>query len=408
MNRSSRGFNQENIQDMNRTLLLHLLRKEGVCARAHLANLSQLKQATVTNIVSDFIDWGLVKEVGFLVGSKGRRSIGISVNNDDFGVLAIRLARKNYTVGVADLSGNLVEKKRVDLDVNQHPKVTFESIIRDAGELMLKSDARKIMAIGMAIPGPYSEKRGRIELMTGVLGWNEIPIKETLQEIFKIPVFVEQDANAGALAQYWHNDEDYKNGVVVYIAVGQGVGAGIINNGELLKGCIGVAGEIGHTSIAYDGPRCACGNYGCLENYCSSIAFTKEVNKRLRPKKDYSFREISQLLKQGDARVEEIFLEACDRLSIGVVNIVNSFNPSVIVIGDEMAHILPAVMLGRIKENVSKRVLPEIYANMDITMSVVSNDSMAHGAAVVAINDIFNYPLKYFGRQQEPPIIRKS
>lgn len=399
MNRSSRGFNQENIQDMNRTLLLHLLRKEGVCARAHLANLSQLKQATVTNIVSDFIDWGLVKEVGFLVGNKGRRSIGISINNDDFGVLAIRLARKNYTVGVSDLSGNLVERRRVDLDVNQHPKVTFESIIRDARELMLKSGSRKIMAIGMAIPGPYSEKRGRIELMTGVLGWNEIPIKESLQEIFKIPVFVEQDANAGALAQYWHNDEDYKNGVVVYIAVGQGVGAGIINNGELLKGCIGVAGEIGHTSIAYDGPRCACGNYGCLENYCSSIAFTKEVNSRIRPETDYTFREVSHLLKEGNGQVEEIFLEACDRLSFGVVNIINSFNPSVIVIGDEMSHILPAVMLDRVKENVKKRVLPEIYANMDITMSVVSNDSMAHGAAIVAINDIFNYPLKYFERR---------
>ena len=355
MNRSIRGFNQENIQDMNRTLLLNLLRKEGICARAHLANLSQLKQATVTNIVSDFIDWGLVKEVGFLVGNKGRRSIGISINNDDFGVLAIRLARKNYTVGIFNLSGRLLDKKRVELDVNQPPRVTFEAIIHEAGELIRSSESRKIIAIGMAIPGPYSEKRGRIELMTGVLGWNEIPIQEKLQDIFKIPVFLEQDANAGALAQYWHNDEDYKNGVVVYIAVGQGVGAGIINNGELLKGCIGVAGEVGHTSICYNGPRCACGNYGCLENYCSSIAFTKEVNRVLR---------------------------------------------SVIVIGDEMSHILPSVMLERVKSNVKERVLPEIYANMNITMSVVSNDSMAHGAAIVAINDIFNHPLTYFESNQ--------
>lgn len=198
MNLLGRGFNQENIQDMNRTLLLNLLRKEGVCARAHLANLSQLKQATVTNIVSDFIDWGLVKEVGFLVGSKGRRSIGISINNDDFGVLAIRLARKNYTVGVFDLSGRLLDKERTELDVNQQPKITFEAIINDAGKLIKSLKSRKIIAIGMAIPGPYSEKRGRIELMTGVLGWNEVPIRETLQDIFKMPVFVEQDANAGA------------------------------------------------------------------------------------------------------------------------------------------------------------------------------------------------------------------
>lgn len=399
MNRNTRGFNQENIQDMNRTLLLNLLRKEGVCARAHLSNLSQLKQATVTNIVSDFIQWGLVKEVGFLVGNKGRRSIGISINQDDFGVLAIRLARKNYTVGLFDLSGKLLDKKRVELEANQAPRVTFDAIIRDAGELMDASGSRKILAVGMAIPGPYSEKRGRIELMTGVSGWNEIPIKEELHEIFKIPVFLEQDANAGALAQYWHNDEDYKNGVVVYIAVGQGVGAGIINNGELLKGCIGVAGEVGHTSICYNGPRCACGNYGCLENYCSSIAFTKEVNRVLSPETEYSFSQVSQLLKEEDPRVMGIFLDSCDKLSIGIVNIVNSFNPSVIVIGDEMSHILPSVMLERVKSRVKDRVLPEIYANMDITMSVVSNDSIAHGAAIVAINDIFNNPLAYFRRE---------
>lgn len=396
MGQPGRGFNQENIQDMNRTLLLNLLRKEGVCSRVHLANLSLLKQATVTNIVSDFIDWGLVKEVGFLVGNKGRRSIGISINNDDFGVLAVRLARTNYTVGIFDLSGHLVDKKRVELDKNKMPKDIFDSIISDGKNLMNSFTARKIIAIGMAIPGPYSEKRGRIELMTGVLGWKEIPIRETLRETFQIPVFIEQDANAGALAQYWHDDENYKNGLLVYIAAGQGVGAGIINNGELLKGCIGIAGEIGHTSICYNGPRCACGNYGCLENYCSSTAFTREVNQALKPEKDYDFQEISQMVKDGEKRVMEIFLDVCDKLSIGIVNIVNSFNPSAIVIGDEMAHIAPELMLERVKENVQKRVLPEIYANMHITMSVVKEDSMVHGAAIVAIRDIFAHPLKYF------------
>lgn len=98
--------------------------------------------------------------------------------------------------------------------------------------------------------------------------------------------------------------------------------------------------------------------------------------------------------------VTDIFLDACDKLSVGIVNIINSFNPSVIVIGDEMSHILPSVMLERVKSNVKERVLPEIYANMNITMSVVSNDSMAHGAAIVAINDIFNHPLTYFESNQ--------
>ena len=90
--------------------------------------------------------------------------------------------------------------------------------------------------------------------MTGVLGWNEIPIQEKLQDIFKIPVFG-TGCQCRCPGPVLHNDGDYKNGVVVYIAVGQGVGAGIINNGELLKGCIGVAGEVGHTSICYNGPN---------------------------------------------------------------------------------------------------------------------------------------------------------
>lgn len=398
MDKSGTGYNQENIQGMNRTLLLNLLRKEGVCSRVHLSNLSQLKQATVTNIVNDFISWSLVKEVGFLVGNKGRRSIGISINNDEFGVLAIRLARMNYTVGIFDLSGNLVEKHRVDIEANQQPQQTLKRIIKDAHNLIISVGTRKIISIGMAIPGPYSEKRGRIELMTGVNGWNEIEIKEVLRKAFGIPVFIEQDANAGALAQYWHNDEDYKKGVLIYIAVGQGIGAGIINNGMLLKGSIGVAGEIGHTSINFNGPKCSCGNYGCLENYCSSIAFCKEVNRARNTENSLSFDEISQLLKEGDETAQKIFIESCDKLSVGIVNVINSFNPSVIVIGDEMSHLMPELMLERIKKNIKEMVIPEIYNNMNITTSVVRNDSMAHGAAIAAIIDIFANPLNYFSK----------
>lgn len=398
MQKSNRGLNQESIQDMNRTLLTNLLRKEGICARAHLAKLSMLKQATVTNIINDFIDWGLVKEVGFLIGSKGRRSIGISINNEDYGVLGIRLARKNYTVGLFDLSGNLVDYKRTNIREDQLPREVFELMIDDARKLVDDSKERKVIAIGMAIPGPYSIKRRRIELMTGVTGWNEIPIQEELVEAFHFPVFVEQDANAGALAQYWHNGEDYKNDVLVYIAVGQGVGAGIINNGELLKGSIGVAGEIGHITINYNGPRCACGNYGCLETYCSSIAFTKEVNNALKPKTDYTFKEAAQMVREGQKEATEIFLRSCDILAAGIVNVVNSFNPAMIVIGDEMSHIVPDIMLGRIKENVKQRVLPEIYSNMSIIMSVVSNDSMVHGAAIVAIKEIYSNPENYFAK----------
>ena len=99
------GMNQTNIQDLNRELLLNFLRSEGECARITLAKLSGLKQATVTNIINDFIRWGIVKEVGFLTGEKGRRSIGISLNKEEYGVIGIRITRKNYSFGLFNIAG---------------------------------------------------------------------------------------------------------------------------------------------------------------------------------------------------------------------------------------------------------------------------------------------------------------
>ena len=115
MKQATRGYNQGNIQNMNRTLLLNLLRREKVCARTTLAEHSGLQQATVTHIVNDFINWNLVKEIGFLSGAKGRRSIAISLNTNDFAVAGIRIARRNFSVGLFTLQGEALLIKRFSI-----------------------------------------------------------------------------------------------------------------------------------------------------------------------------------------------------------------------------------------------------------------------------------------------------
>ena len=392
------GFNQEDMQEMNRALLIRLLREEGVCARAKLAKKSNLKQATVTNIINDFISWGLVREVGYMAGKKGRRSVGISINNDDYGVIGIQLARKHFGVGIYDLSGNEVVRKFVQTETRQSPRKVMDGLMEGVQGLIDGCGERKILAIGMAVPGPYSVRRGRIELMTGYDGWSDILIGEELETRFGLPVFLENDANAGALAQYWYDSKKNQDGVLIYIADGQGVGAGIFNNGELLKGVLGMAGEIGHMSINHKGPRCSCGNYGCLESYCSSIAFTKEVNRILAPITNYTFQEAAQMVRDQNPIVTEIYSSCCDYLASGIANIINCFNPTVIVIGDEMSHVDPDIMLDRVRREVKNRVIPEIFANISISLSKVEN-SMIHGAAIGAIRDIFYEPRKYFSRK---------
>ena len=422
-----KGINQGSVQNMNRELLLNLLRREGVCARIRLAELSGLKQATVTHIINDFISWKLVREVGFLTGSKGRRSIGIDINRDEFAVLGIRIARKNYSVGLFDLTGNAVRVNRERVAAGDAPRDTFDKILRLSEDLIKGEPGRQVLAIGMALPGPFNLRTSRIELMTGVPGWGEVNIRAELEQRFHIPVYMEQDGNAAVLAQEWHQNEEAAEkdtaaagrkdtadesdaiavekgeNILVYITAGQGVGAGIMADGKVLRGRLGIAGEIGHTTIDIHGPRCSCGNVGCLENYCSSIAFTRMVNEEIKPEKEISFEEAVMMVREGNEAAVKVFLSCCDALSTAVVNLVNSFNPGYLIIGDEMAHIAPDLMHQRILENVKTRLVPVIYENTRIIMSMVERDSMVHGAAVVAIREVFAHCGTFFypGEEEE-------
>ena len=189
--------------------------------------------------------------------------------------------------------------------------------------------------------------------------------------------------------------------MLIYIAVGQGVGAGILDAGRLVRGKLGMTGEIGHTSICYDGPVCSCGNRGCLENYCSSTSFTKMVNEALRPSSPLSFRDAAALLQSGNPTVMELFLTLCERLAVGIVNLINAFNPDVIILGDEMTYVMPDLMIEQVRKFVKERCIPELYETTMIEKSLVAKDSFAHGAALTAIEDVFDHPSDYFCPAQE-------
>lgn len=401
MGRAGLGYNQSDIIDNNRTVLLRLLCREGVCPRVSLARQTGLKQSTVTNITAEFLRWGLIQETGFLTGRKGRRSIGISLNNDDFGILSIRLARTHFVLSIFNLSAVQLSTQQYEIADGQNADDTVAQMCTIAKELIRTSAPRRILACGVAVPGPYSLIRNRIALMTGTIGWDTIPLREVLRERLGIPVFAEQDANCGALAQYWLNPEFYSTQMLIYIAVGQGVGAGILDAGRLVRGKLGMTGEIGHTSICYDGPVCSCGNRGCLENYCSSTSFTKMVNEALRPSSPLSFRDAAALLQSGNPAVMELFLTLCERLAVGIVNLINAFNPDVIILGDEMAHVMPDLMIEQVRRFVKERCIPELYETTMIEKSLVAKDSFAHGAALTAIEDVFDHPSDYFCPAQE-------
>lgn len=390
----NRGINQDVTQEMNRSLLLKSLRREGVCSRAHLASLTGLKQATVTNIMKDFLNWGIVKEVGFLNGSKGRRSIGVSINPDGYRVIGVRLARKHYSVGLFDLTGKQIVKERVDFEPEKQPgaEEILNQIVGRMRLLIQQYGKDSVLAAGLAVPGPFIAKKSRIALITGADIWKDIELKAFFEREMDIPVFLEHNANAGAYAHMWDLKEAYHDDILVYIAAGQGIGAGIVMNGRIYEGALGTSGEIGHMTIDRNGKPCACGNRGCLERYASSLELVKTVYGQRAGMEGCNFEDLEQQIRSGDTAYTEHYRRACESLGVGIINIVNVINPDRIIIGDDMARPNPELMEKTVRETVQKGILPDVFDELTLSISAYQGDPILTGAAIVAIDRVFDSP----------------
>lgn len=397
MRETDQGINLEEVQELNRALVVRSLRKARLCSRADLAKRTGLKQPTITRIISDFLEWGLVTERGIIEGQKGRRSIGISLNTELYKVIGVRLARKHFTVGLFDMFGSGEVVAREPIEALEGSGKALGRIRIAVNQLIAASSRFRILGVGVAIPGPFFRAEGRIALMTEFPGWEQIALEKELQSYFRIPVYLEHDAHAAALAEWWLGPHSRETGTIVYVAAGQGVGAGIMIDGRLFRGSLGTAGEIGHMSIDCNGPLCECGNNGCLEHYCSTIALMREVEKELAThphsalSKDHSLPSILSALSEGDEVALHQVKRAARYLGFGLANVVNAFNPDVIIIGDELSG-AGRVLLETVQQTVRSHVLPSIYSNLRIELSSFEIDPVLVGVSTLVVEKTLNRP----------------
>ena len=223
------SINQERQQQINRTLILNLLRKKGLCARVDLARLSGLRGATITNIINEFIQADFVIEEGLLTGSKGRRSIGIKINGAKYKVLGIKLARRSYGLSILGMDNQLYKAKQFSFSKMTEAKDMIAEVRENAKKIIAEEEG-EVLAIGVAVPGPYKKKNGKLVFMTNSAGFENVDILDEIQKGFDIPVFIENDANAGVVAEQWKYDEqsEYPEENIVYVVAGEGIGCGII------------------------------------------------------------------------------------------------------------------------------------------------------------------------------------
>lgn len=391
------GKNSSSIQEMNRSSVLRYLKKHDICSRAELANKLGLQQATITNIINDFLEWDLVIETGLISGNKGRRRIGLQINQKEYFVIGLRLRRSSYTVGLFDIFGENITAEKIAIDKNRGPEIAVQDLKQSIRKLLEGNKDKRIIGIGIAVPGPYFKDKGVITSITDFPGWEQVSFKDEMTKEFDIPVIIDLDSNAGALAEWWIANNEMLYGTMVYIAAGAGIGAGIMDDGKIFRGALGIAGEIGHISINFNGPICECGNRGCLTNYVSTTYMCKRVNEELinYPNSilmaDCTFPQLVDAINYKDPLAMMVFNETMESLAIGIVNVIFTYGPNEIVISDELTTIGP-IILDTLKKLIKERDPHNIFEAVNIKLGSFEKDTSFVGAAALAIDHCLSEP----------------
>lgn len=397
---TTHATSQASVSESNRSRIVKHLYHNGISSRAQIAKALELTPAAITKITARLIEAGMIEETGDLEGSKNRRSIGLKLDTTRFRIIGIKFARSLVQIGVFDLCGNALSFENLPTVYDNTIDDTI-AIIHQRVEQLLDNDP-SIVAIGMAVPGPYLRNVGRTAVVSSMQGWRKINFIDEFASAFRVPVFIEQDARAGALAHYLFDPTVHADGSLAYYLVGEGVGLGVIDNGRLINGFLGAATEIGHISIDVNGRPCDCGNVGCLERYCSTPAIHDMLidNGTVVPDAaDMTHTDAARALfakaNVGDEAATAMVREIGRYVGYGCVTIFNGYNPEHIIIGDIVAEAGP-MLLDEVRATVAERAIPEINAATSITLSLLSTDAAVSGAAAVAVTQFLEHPSLFF------------
>lgn len=257
--------------------------------------------------------------------------------------------------------------------------------------------ARDVSAIGLAMPGIADPEKGIVYSSPNLPDWHNVPVAAIFREEFGCPSHVINDANAAVLGEMYYGAA---RGIAnfVYITVSTGIGGGIVIGGQLYTGGAGLAGELGHMTILDDGPDCPCGSKGCWEMLASGTALGREARRRLSAGETSAIlaiaggdiervtaREVHQAYRQGDRLAAELVARAAYYLGVGLTNIVNIFNPEMVVVGGGLLK-LGEALLGPAREMVAARAYPEAARAARIVSAGLDGDSGLLGAAAYALS----------------------
>ena len=385
--------------------MLRLIWGEQSISRAEIARRSALSRSTVSEIVDLLLPTGLIAETGTGPSAGGRRPILLEFQDGAFDILGVEMGATHVAVALTDLRARVSAWRHEDFPVRTDPAGT-RRLIRELCEECLRSRAggtRRLVGIGIAVPSPV-DIRHPDQLPESILPeWHGASGLEEIGRQFGVPLFVDNDANLGALAEQWWGAG---RGVddSTYIKMATGIGSGHIMGGRIYRGASGIAGEIGHVAIEPQGELCICGLRGCLATLVGSQALVARARALLDEYPDSRLRageitvgSIEDAALAGDPLGRRVAREAADYLSVAIADLLHLLNPSVVILGGGLSR-LGELLLEPLRASVASRTFVDSIQAAEIRMSELGPRSIAIGAATLvleaALSDSRLFPVR--------------
>ncbi|WPX09393.1 ROK family transcriptional regulator [Anaerocellum danielii] len=394
--------NHSLIKQINKLLILKTILDHKVISRAKISRLVDLNKATVSNLTDELIKEGYVIEKGYGKSKGGRRPVLLQVNKDVGSIIGIDLGVDYIHLILSNFVGEIIFEEYVNLRFGENKEKFLNTLFALIQKAIDKSPQtpKGILGIGIGVPG-IVEKESGVVLIAPNLKWVNIPLKEILEDRFKLPVYIDNEANAGALGEKWFGEWG-KVSDLIYLSVGIGLGAGIIIDNKLFRGAAGFAGEVGHTTINFQDDVCSCGNIGCLENFASERALLSVIKKLVKEGTEDRYvscenvdeitpSQIIQAAKDGSRVCRMAVLEIAEKMGIGVANLVNIFNPEIVIIGNK-ASFFGDLFLEKLREVVNQKSFIAQFYNLKIEVSKLKDKAVVLGCIAMVISDMLSFP----------------
>ncbi len=386
------------VKSINKHAVLDMIRfQKGGISRAEAAQKLGMTRAAISMIVSDLLDLGLVREAEHQPsGNSGRPARLLEINPEYGKVIGIDLGASHVNLLITNVAAQILYEQEVPIDIAEGPEKVLDKVDELVQQGLRQSGIAwdTVLAVGLGVPGPIDSASRTVISPPIMPGWDRYPISAVLEERWRVPVSLNNDAELGAIGE-WAFGAGHGERFLAYIKAGTGIGAGLLLDGRIYRGATGSAGEIGHLTIDENGPQCTCGNYGCVEAYAGGRAIARTareaIEKGMRtqlsalPPEKITALEVANAARRGDFLAQQIIERAGEHLGIAIAGVVNLFNPNVIIIGGGVAQI-GDLYLEPVRRTVQKRSLSASARTVRITTALLGRRSSAMGAVVQAIS----------------------